>query len=95
MLNADLIKFQTIVLLVLCWNGASGLVDGKLCISMPLSRNEFTLLTHVTFLAFELSINILLTLLTSWLLALYARSTLCIMANCMCIVLQHSSAKPS
>ena len=55
---------------------------------LPLSRNKFTMPTHVIFLAFRLSTNIPLTLLTSWLLALYARSALCIMANYMCMALQ-------
>ena len=48
--------------------------------------------THVTNLVFRISTNVLLVLLTSWLLALYAQSALCIMANQMCTALQQSSA---
>ena len=57
-------------------NGAGDLADGKPRVSMPLSWNEFTILIHVTFLAFGFSTNVRLTLLISWLLALYARSVL-------------------
>ena len=57
-------------------NGVGELADGKPWVSMPLNWNEFTILTCVTFLAFGLSTNVCLTLLISWLLALYARSML-------------------
>ena len=57
-------------------NGVGELADGKPWVFMPLNWNEFTIPTHVTFLAFGLSTNIHLTLLISWLLALYARSVL-------------------
>ena len=77
------------------WNGAGGLADGKPWVSMPLSGKRFTMPTHITFLAFGLSINVPLMLLTSWLLALYAQSVFCIMANHMCMALQQSSARPS
>ena len=62
-------------------NDADGLANRKPWVSMLLSQNRFTLMTHVTFLVFGLSTNIPLMLLTSWLFALYARSTLCIKAN--------------
>ena len=52
------------------WNGASDLPDGKPWISMLLSRNGFTILSPVTFLAFGLSTNVPLMLLISWLLTL-------------------------
>ena len=51
-------------------NGAGQLADGKPWVSMPLSWNKFTIPTRVTFLAFELSKNVRLMLLISWLLAL-------------------------
>ena len=35
-------------------NGVGGLADGKPWVSMSVSLNEFTMLTHVTFLAFGL-----------------------------------------
>ena len=41
----------------------------------------FTMLTHITFLAFRFSTNILLTLLNSSILALYTQSVICIMDN--------------
>ena len=63
--------------------------------SMLLSQNRFTKLTRITFLVFGLSINIPLMLLTSWLLAIYAQSVCCIMANHICIPLQHLSSRPS
>ena len=44
-------KENNFMLVVLCWNGTSGVVDGKPYVSMPLSRNGFTMLTHV-FLVF-------------------------------------------
>ena len=53
-------------------NSAGGLADGKPWVSMPLSRNGFTMTTRVTNLAFGISTNIPLALLTSWLLALNA-----------------------
>ena len=56
-------------------NGAGDLADRKPRVSMPLSWNKFTIPTHVTFLAFGLSTNVRLTLI-SWLLALYAGSML-------------------
>ena len=56
------------------WNGADELADGKPWVSMPLNWSEFTIPTRVTFLAFRLSTNVRLTLLISWLLALYAQS---------------------
>ena len=77
------------------WNSAGGLADGKPWVSMPLSRNGFTMQTHLTNLVFGISTNIPLVLLTSWLIALYAGSALCIMANQTCMALQQSSAKPS
>ena len=55
------------------WNGVVDLADGK---PIPLSWNEFTIPTRVTFLVFGLSTNVRLTLPTSWLLALYAQSAL-------------------
>ena len=57
-------------------NGAGGLAAGKPWVSMPFNWNEFTIPTHVTFLAFRLSTNIHLMLLISWLLTLYAQSML-------------------
>ena len=66
----------------------------KALVSIPLSQNGFTMLTHVSFLAFTLSVNILLMLLTSWILALYAQSVLCL-ANHMCIAWQHLFARPN
>ena len=54
-------------------NGAGFLADGKPWVSMPLIRYGFTIPTHLTFLAFGFSTNVLLMLLTSWLLALYAQ----------------------
>ena len=75
-------------------NGAGSLADGKPWVSIPLSRNGFTMSTRVTFLAFGLSTNRSLTLLISWLLALFARSALCIMANRTCVASQHSPARP-
>ena len=80
--------------LYLAWR-TGGLADGKPWVFMPLSWNRFTMPTRVTNLAFGISTNIPLVLLTSWLLALYARRALCIMANPTCIALQRSSAKPS
>ena len=50
-------------------NGVADLADGKPWISMPLSRNGFTIPTHVTFLMLGLSTIVPLTLLISWLLA--------------------------
>ena len=72
-------------------NGVGGLADGKRWVSMPLSRNGFTMPTCVTNLAFGISTNVPLALLTSWLLALYAQSAVCIMANRMCMALQRST----
>ena len=77
------------------WNSAGGLADGKPWVSKPLSQNGFTMLTRITNLAFGISTNVPLALLTSWLLALYTRSTLYFMANRTCMALQQSSAKPS
>ena len=48
------------ILLALCQNGASDLVDGKLWVSMPLNRNGFTMLICATF---RPSINVPLTVL--------------------------------
>ena len=56
------------------WNSAGGLADGKFWVSMPLSWNGSTMPTRVTNLAFGISTSVCLVLLTSWLLALYARS---------------------
>ena len=53
-------------------NGAGDIADGKCRVSMPLSWNEFTIPTHITFLAFGFSTNVRLMLLISWLLALHA-----------------------
>ena len=64
------------------WNGAGELADEKSWVSMLLSWNEFTIPTRITLLAFGLSTNIRLTLIISWLLALYA------MANRMCMALK-------
>ena len=49
-------------------NRVGVLVDGKPWVSMPLNQNGFTMLTRVTNLAFGISTNIPLALLTSWLL---------------------------
>ena len=76
-------------------NSVGGLVDGKPWVSMPLSWNGITMPTRVANLAFRISTNVSLALLNSWLLELYARSVLCIMANWTCMALQQSSAKPS
>ena len=46
-------------------NNAGGLSDGKPWVSMLLSRNGFTMPTHVTNLAFVISTNVPLALLTS------------------------------
>ena len=51
-------------------NSAGGLTDGKHWLSMPLGQNGFTLPTRITNLAFGISTNVPLALLTSWLLAL-------------------------
>ena len=51
-------------------NSVGGLADGKPWVSMPLSRNGFTMPTRVTNLVFGISTNVPLALLTSWLLAL-------------------------
>ena len=64
------LKENNFVPLALCWNGVSGVVDEVLGF-MLLSQNRFGMLTHVTFLAFGLSINVPLTLPNSWILALY------------------------
>ena len=53
-------------------NGTGDLADGKPWISMLLSWIGSTIPTRLAFLAFGLSTNIPLTLLISWLLALYA-----------------------
>ena len=76
-------------------NSVGGLTDGKSWISMLLSQNRFTMPTRVTNLAFGISTNVPLALLNSWLLALYARSALYIMANRTCMALQRLSARPS
>ena len=76
-------------------NSAGGLADGKPWLSMLLSWNGFTIPTCITNLAFGISTNVPLVLLTSWLLALYTRSTLYFMANRTCMALQQLSAKPS
>ena len=73
------------------WNSAS---DGKPWVSVPLSWNRFTMLTHVTFLALGLLTNIPLTLITSWLLALYVRKVLCIIIICMLMASQNRT-RPS
>ena len=86
-------KENDFILLVLSWNVVSGIPDGKPW-DMSLSQNRFTMLTHIPFLAVQLSINIPVMPLTSWLLTLYAKSML-YMANGTCIALQHSSARPS
>ena len=70
------------------WNGAGNLADEKPWISMLLTWNEMSIPTFVTFLAFGLSTNVPLMLLISWLLTLYVRSALYIMANCTCMALQ-------
>ena len=69
-------------------NCAGELADGKPRVSMPLSQNGYTMLTRITNPVFGISTNIPLALLASWLLALYARSTVCIMANPTCMALQ-------
>ena len=76
-------------------NGASDLADGKPWVSMLLSWNGFTILSPVTFLVFRLSTNVPLMLLISWLLTLYARSLLSIMADHTFMTLQWLSARPS
>ena len=63
------------------WNSAGGLADRNFWVSMPLNQNGFIMPTRVTNLAFGISTNVPLVLLSSWLLALYAQSTLCIMIN--------------
>ena len=68
------------------------LADGKPWVSVPLSRNGFTMLTRIVNLAFGISPNVPLVLLTSWLLTLYAQSVLGIMANQTCMAMQRSSA---
>ena len=75
-------------------NSVGDLADGKPWVSKWLSWNRFTMPTRVTNLKFGISTNVPLALLTSWLLAIYARSVLCIMANRMCMALQQLSAKP-
>ena len=85
------------VLLALSQNVVSSVADGKSWISMPLSQNGFTMLVHITFLVFGLSLNVHLTfaiISTNWLLALYTKYTLC-MANHTCTSSQHSSARQS
>ena len=68
------------------WNGAKFLADGKPWVSMLLIQYGLTMPTCLTFLAFEFFTNVLLMLLTSWLLALLVHeSTICIMANHTCI----------
>ena len=57
-------------------NGAGVLADGKPCVSMSLSQNGFAMLTRTAFFVFGLSINVAITLLTTWLLTLYAQSAL-------------------
>ena len=76
-------------------NGVGGVANGKYCVSMPLSQNRLIMLTPVTFLVLTLSINVLLMLLTSWLVALYALSMLCIMVNHTYKALQQLSARLS
>ena len=76
------------------WNGGFKLMK-SLGFPCPLIWYEFTILTHLNFLAFGFSTNVLLTLPTSWLLALYTQSKISIMANRMCMVSQQSSARPS
>ena len=73
-------------------NSVGGLVGEKPWASMPLNWYGFTMLTRITFLALESSTNILLITLTSWLLTLYAQSTMCIMVNRMYMASQQSSA---
>ena len=51
-------------------SGAGSLADGKPWVSMPLSQNEFTMPTHISFLEFKLSTNVPLMVLISWLLTL-------------------------
>ena len=46
-------------------NSAGDLADGKPWVSMLLNRNGFTMLTDVTNLAFRISTNVPLVLLTS------------------------------
>ena len=56
-------KENDFILLALCWDGASSVADGKPCqVYMLLSQNGFGMLTHITLLAFGLSINVPLTL---------------------------------
>ena len=76
-------------------NSAGGLADGKPWGYKRSNRNGFTMPTHVTNLAFGISTKVPLALQTNWLLALFARSALYIMANQTCMALQRSSAKPS
>ena len=51
------------ILLVLSQNVVSSVADGKSWISMPLCQNGFTMLAHITFLVFGLSLNVHLMLL--------------------------------
>ena len=52
-------KENDLILLALCWNGASSVADGKPCqVYMLLSQNGYGMLTRTTLLAFELSINV-------------------------------------
>ena len=64
-------KQNDFIVLALCWNGASGVADGKPQFT-PLGQNGFAILTCITFLVFIPSIIVPLTLLNSWLLTLYA-----------------------
>ena len=63
--------FYTVVSVL--WNGVGGLVDGKPWVSMLLIWYGFTMLTCIILLAFTI---LLLMLLISWLLALYAQCDL-------------------
>ena len=82
------------ILLVLCRNGVSRVPHRKFWISMSLGLKRSTI-GHADLRNFPFSPTIFkkpLTLLTSWLLAIYARSLL-YMANGMCMASQHSSAR--
>ena len=70
-----------------CWR--------KHLVSLTLNQNRFIMLIQVTLLVFQLSINIPLTLLTSYLPTLYAWSMLCIMDNDTWMILQHSTVRLS
>ena len=76
-------------------NGTVGLADGKPWVSMLLSWNGFTMPPCIAFLAFRLSTNAPLMLITVVLLSLYVCCVLSIMDNCICMSLPQSSVRTS